>query len=219
MIFKPFYKDNQIFYYSAQNENYSIVYGTRHLKKNDLRTLFPNYSMCFVQQVHGNKVIRAQEKKLIPADAHWTCDKNQALVVQTADCLPIFMTTPHQVCAIHAGWRGVEKQITLKALLCFQDSNNLEVSIGPHIMSFIVDKDVALRLAKSSPQGEKYISPQNQEKYHASLVNLVQAQILSKIEVKNWNLLPFDTFSEEIFHSFRRTSEKKIGQYSFVVRI
>ncbi len=221
MIFKPTEKNNQILYYSAQNKNYLIVYGTRYLKKSDLRNLFPNYQICFIQQVHDNKVIPAQTQKLIKADAHWTQEKHQALFVQTADCLPIFIVTPNQVCAIHAGWRGVEKQIVLKAMECFSDIQNLEVSIGPHITkkNFIVDEDVALKLAQSTPEGSRHLFAQGDGKYSVSLQDLVQKQILSKGRVQNWHLLEFNTFSEETFYSFRRSSEKQVGQYSFVVKI
>ena len=221
MVFQPTKKDNQIIYYSAQIKNYLIVYGTRYLKRSELEKIFPNYRMCFIQQIHSDKVIPAQTKKLIKADAHWTCEKLKALVIQTADCLPIFMATHHQVCAIHAGWRGVEKKIALKALDCFSCTQGLEVSIGPHVteQSFIVDEDVAFQLAQSAPQGKKYIFSQGSGKYRVSLTHLVQEQILSKTQIERWHLLPFNTFSKEIFYSFRRTSEKNIGQYGFVVKV
>ena len=220
-MFKATNKDGKTLYYSAQILNSIVVYGTKYLKKSDLNTLFPNYQMCFVNQVHGNKVVPAQDKNFIKADAHWTQDKYKALIVQTADCLPVFMINKHQVCAIHAGWRGVENKISLKALECFSDTEKLEISVGPHISkkSFIVDEDVALKLKKSSPQGDSFVFSQSDGKYKVSLVDLLQTQVLSQRKVEKWHLLDKNTFQEEIFYSFRRNSEKKVGQYSFVVKI
>ena len=219
-MFESVKKDGQILYYFSKISNNLVVYGTRHLKRDDLKDLFPDYQMCFVQQVHGNKVIPAQEKKLIKADAHWTQDKNKALVVQTADCLPVFIISSKRVCAVHAGWRGVENQISLKALECFLSDEKLEISIGPHIAeeSFVVDQDVASKLSLSAPQGNRFVSSCG-KKWTVSLADLLQTQILSQRKVEKWHLLDINTFQEEIFYSFRRNSEKKVGQYSFVVKI
>ena len=207
---EPIIKDNKIMAYSYPIKGGQIVYGTKHLKRSDLRDLFPKYQFCFVKQVHGRKVVPANPKQLIEADAHWTAEKNRALVVHTADCLPVLLRSHNHICAIHAGWRGVENQIVLSALEVFSDLSELEVGVGPHITqeSFIVSKDVADKLAESSPQGKTWVAPIAGEKYQISLIDLMKDQILHKTQVKGWWNLPINTFSSNLFYSFRRTAEK-----------
>ena len=205
--------------YSFPFEGGQIVYGTKHLKRSDLKDLFPQYQFCFVQQVHGRKVVRADSRRLITADAHWTHEKNQALVVQTADCLPILLRNRSCVCAVHAGWRGVVNQIVTAALDIFSDLSCLEAGIGPHIAqeSFIVSQDTAVQLSMSSPQGKKSVLEAGEQKYKVSLMDLVKNQVLHKTSVKAWWNLPLNTFSSNLFYSFRRTAEKNRGQFSFIV--
>ena len=216
---EPIIKDNKVMAYSYPIKGGRMVYGTKHLKRSDLRDLFPKYQFCFLKQVHGQTVVSADSKRFIEADAHWTAEKNRALVVQTADCLPILLSSHNRICAVHAGWRGVENQIVLSALKTFSDFSELEVGIGPHITqeSFVVSKDVADKLEKSSPQAKTWVTSVAGGKYQISLIDIMKDQILHKTQVKTWWNLPINTFSSDLFYSFRRTAEKNIGQSSFIV--
>ena len=146
-------------------------------------------------------------------------EKNQALIVHTADCLPVLLRNHNHICAIHAGWRGVENQIVLEALDMFSDLSQLEVGIGPHITqeNFVVSEEVADKLAASAPQGRNWVTSIGGQKYKVSLIDLIKDQILHKTPVKAWWSLPINTFSSNLFYSFRRTAEKNIGQSSFIV--
>ena len=75
-------------------------------------------------------------------DALITNHKNICLVVQVADCVPVFLldTTNSVIAAIHAGWRGTLKEIadlTVKRMMLEYKSNPDEIvacmgpSIGP----------------------------------------------------------------------------------------
>lgn len=219
MFMKSIIRENKIMAYSFPFEGGRIIYGTKYLKRSDLRDLFPQYQFCFVKQVHGQKVISANVDQLIEADAHWTTEKNQALAVQTADCLPILLKSHDHICAVHAGWRGVENQIVLKALNIFPNLFDLEVGIGPHITqeNFVVSEEVAEQLKVSAPQGQAWITPIGDKKYQVSLTGLVKDQILNNTPVKAWWNLSINTFSSNLFYSFRRTAEKNMGQFSFIV--
>ncbi len=212
-------KESKVMAYSYPISGGKIVYGTKHLKRSYLRELFPQYQFCFVKQVHGRKVTPADPHQLVESDAHWTKEKNRALIVQTADCLPILLRSHNHICAVHAGWRGVENKIVPEALNIFSDLSHLEVGIGPHITqeSFVVSKDVADKLAISSPQGKTRVIAIGEQKYRVSLIDLIRDQILHKTSVKAWWNLPINTFSSDLFYSFRRTAEKNIGQSSFIV--
>ena len=223
-MFQPFECQDQVMGYSAQIGEYRIFYGTRHLKRFHLKEFFPDYQFCFIKQVHGKKVVPARSRlPFIEADGHWTDQKKQALVVETADCLPVFLWSGSVICAVHAGWRGVEQKIVLEALQCFPPHlrGHLEVSVGPHIDQdhFEVDKDIAQRLAQSSPHGKGYLQPLKEgSKYKVSLVDIVKDQLKSHIQVKNDYFFDKSTFLSKTFHSYRRTAEKLLGQSSFVVR-
>lgn len=216
---EPMIKEDKIMAYSCPIRGGRMVYGTKHLKRSDLRDLFPKYQFCFLKQVHGRKVIPADMNQMVEADAHWTKEKNQALAVQTADCMPILLKSHNLICAVHAGWRGVVHQIVLSALKIFPDLSSLEVGIGPHIHqeNFVVSKDTADQLAGSAPQGKNGVIALKDGKYRVSLMDLVKNQILDKTPVKMWQNLLINTFSSNLFYSFRRTAEKNRGQYSFIV--
>lgn len=191
-----------------------IFYGNRFLKREDLKKVFPDFEFYFVKQVHGKKVI-PKTSQPTSADGHFTDQKNEALVIQTADCLPLFLWDSSLICAVHAGWRGVAQKIVLEALRYFSEPQ-LNVSIGPHISqeNFEVGEDVAQKLVQSAPNGEKY-SKKTENRFYISLKGLVQEQI----GLQNYYLFDSDTFSTKSFHSFRRTAEKLKGQYSFIVRV
>ena len=65
----------------------------------------------FMQQVHGNAVLRldASTPDGLTADACFTTQKQLACTVMVADCLPVLLASSDGswVAAAHAGWRGL----------------------------------------------------------------------------------------------------------------
>lgn len=225
-MFYPIEMENKVMAFEKKLDSYHIVYGTKNMKRSDLRELFPRYEFCFLKQEHGNQVVKAQSYPLMKADAHWTDKKNQALAIYTADCIPLFLIRGDIICAIHAGWRGVYKKIVLEVLKYHPQlvHPDLLVSIGPHILkqSFIVGEDVVKKLSLSYPRSKKWIDQQNQGKCLVSLMDIVCDQIHSKIQVKSYYSFVKNTFLENLFYSFRRNTEKTIKsreQISFIVRV
>ena len=101
--------------------------------------------LAFAAQPHGASVA-ALEVPLAPADPLPGCDglmtrtPGLALVIRSADCLPIILWDPIQrvVGLIHAGWRGLTSQLPLRALSFLRHgyhSNpaHLWIGIGPAI--------------------------------------------------------------------------------------
>lgn len=97
------------------------------------------------EQVHGASLAVIQGSAAIPApiagcDALMTDVPGTALLIRTADCLPIFIADPvrRAVGLAHAGWRGLAAQLPLRLLAAFRDvyhsrPEDLRAAIGPAI--------------------------------------------------------------------------------------
>jgi YfiH family protein len=101
-------------------------------------------------QVHGSHVqvhdARPQPSAyvtrvsdLVEADGHVTGDADVTPLVLVADCLPLVMSAPGAVAAIHCGWRGVAAGIVRVAVerLCEVSGaapSEVSAAIGPGIL-------------------------------------------------------------------------------------
>ena len=96
-----------------------------------------------MNQTHSDIVTFVKSPQIYDSDGIYTEKPNLALVVQTADCLPILISDKKRIGAIHSGWRGLKKNIVKKAIKKF-DLNQLSISIGPHAQSccYEVKEDV-----------------------------------------------------------------------------
>ncbi|MFN3455112.1 MAG: polyphenol oxidase family protein, partial [Pseudobdellovibrio sp.] len=123
-----------------------IYFGKAKTTLDDLYKLYPNLIFKSVHQIHSDKCVKAQDisTPLPQADALYTSDVGVALVIKTADCMPImvFDQTSKKILAIHAGWKGVVNEITAKSIQA-ADLKDVHVYIGPHITqnSFEVKSD------------------------------------------------------------------------------
>ena len=113
----------------------------------------------FLEQVHGSDCLfigedfqRQDNIFWGRADAAFSDRKDVVLSVRASDCIPIAFSSedPFVFGVIHAGWRGLQKNIvenTLESIwekVDFKDHNSLRFWIGPHIHqdSYVVGKDV-----------------------------------------------------------------------------
>lgn len=217
---QPFIKDGTIRGFEARFDNIYYFFGTRFTSKDDLQKLFPQYKFCFLKQVHGKAVVPANADRTIEADAHFTDQKMKALVVQTADCLPILFSNRSQVFAVHAGWRGIQQNI-LGACKPLLNSSPLFAAIGPHIQknSFEVGQEVAEDLEKLGPTAQPFVFPHtNKEKRWVDLNVLAEKQLQNLCSPAiHIQFLEQDTVTDPLFHSFRRGKQTPDRQYSFVV--
>jgi len=98
-------------------------------------------------------------------DALMTNLSGLALVVSTADCLPILIHDPVRgaVAAVHAGWRGTAKRIAARALGAMReaygtDPSDCRAAIGPGIRGCCFEVDAAVQdaMAAALPNWEKH---------------------------------------------------------------
>ena len=86
-----------------------------------------------MRQVHGVAVLAAQAGFCGEGDAMVTMQTGLALVVVTADCVPVLLAGSDRVAAVHAGWRGLAGGILRAALKEFDDASRVVAWIGPAI--------------------------------------------------------------------------------------
>jgi YfiH family protein len=91
----------------------------------------------WLSQVHGCSVVSAQGASPgCQADAVYSDQPGVVCAVLTADCLPLLITDRQgkQVCAVHAGWRGLAAGVIENALQRFRSpAQELLVWLGPAI--------------------------------------------------------------------------------------
>lgn len=205
-----------------ETERALFFFGSKQMRKDDLSSHFPQYKFCFLKQVHGNQVVHAEPEQVAEADGHFTGKIGHALVSQTADCVPILLASDNQVCALHAGWRGVAGDIVATSKLYFLDPPSVAV-IGPHIQveSFEIGEEVMAKLILAVPSHldkKSFIRPHaNPDKRYFDLAKLVRAQLERDYPEVQIFETGENTFTNPAFHSFRRDKDGAGRQYSFVV--
>lgn len=213
--------------FTHQAENTLVFFGNKNADLDKIKVKFPSIEFLRLKQTHSNSVLEAS-LQLTEADSHWTSKSNTGLLIATADCLPIMICNNKTgvISAVHAGWRGVENQITLKTLKKIITAEtkvgDLQVWIGPHILqkSFEVEHPVLNLLLKS------YVSenPQNcyfatDDKFFIDLVAIIKSQISSCVgRLPEIFILEKDTKAEALFHSFRRDKSDSGRNLSFIAR-
>jgi len=93
--------------------------------------------ITYGKQVHDNKIAVINHPVYLDGyDAFITNQKNVVLLVSIADCTPVLIydSLNHAVAAIHAGWRGTEKQIVTGTL---KEMNKQFGTIGENCFAYI----------------------------------------------------------------------------------
>ena len=110
-----------------------------------LRALHPSARAVEAEQVHGSSLAAiacpGPATQMVPGcDALLTRVAGTALLVRTADCLPLFFAEPRRgvVGLAHAGWRGLAASLPARVVAAFRHlyhvpAEALAVAIGPAI--------------------------------------------------------------------------------------
>lgn len=103
-----------------------------------------NLPLHTLKQVHGNRIVvithLSPPVESLEADGFLSSEPGNLLGIVTADCVPVLMVAPPKgvVVALHAGWRGTLKGITLRAIELLRLQWNvapqdLYIALGPSI--------------------------------------------------------------------------------------
>lgn len=214
--------------FSYQANEVLVFFGKKTADLEKIKSKYPQIDFARVKQTHSDKIIEASHE-LTEADSHWTSKARTGLLIATADCLPVMIHNKktNAIAAVHAGWRGVENQITLKTLKKIASEktelSDIHIWIGPHILqkSFEVDQTVLDLLLKSNLNTDTSTCYYfRNDKYFINLIEIVKSQISSVFgKLPTIYVLEKDTKSENSLHSFRRDKAESGRNLSFICRL
>ena len=207
--------------------------GSSDSKKNVLNNLkvvckkinCSSKNLILLNQIHGNKFYFINKnykfkKKKLNGDALITNVKKIALGVLVADCVPVLIYDKNLkiISAIHAGWKGVYKEIIKKVVkfLIKKGSNtkNLVAVIGPSISekSYEVQKDFKGKFLKKDKQSKFFFKIRKNKTYFS--LNKYVYYHLKKLGIKNLEIIKKNTFDpKNNFFSARRSIQNKENDY------
>ena len=163
---------NDITFMTASNISTTHGFSTRSGSVRRALDIIEDDIVC-LRQVHSTNVFAVgtehRGKALKPSaegDALLTNQPNVALVVFTADCVPILLHDPvkNVIGAVHAGWRGTANDIMAKAVEKMKEEydcspSDIKAAIGPCISKccYETGKDVADVISSYEYTGGKYM--------------------------------------------------------------
>ena len=175
-----------------------------------------------VDKSYGGEGI-LKEQRYPEADGLITKEKDLAILIFFADCVPVLIGDKKQkICAaIHSGWKGTYKNIVGKAveqLIKNHNSNpeDLICAIGPSIGPCHFEVSLDLYDEMTTLYGETIGQIRN-EKYYLDLKKTVKKQLTDyQIPEENIVISPFCTVCEESLYSFRREGEAAGRMAAFI---
>lgn len=169
----------------------------------------------------GEGILR--EQRYPEADGLITKEKDLAILIFFADCVPILIGDKKQkICAaIHSGWKGTYKNIVGKAVEQLINEHNcnpndLLCAIGPSIgpCHFEVSKDLFIEM--TALYGINTGRTEN-GKYYLDLKKTVKKQLTDhNIPEEQIAISPLCTVCEESLYSFRREGEAAGRMAAFI---
>lgn len=171
----------------------------------------------WLKQNHTNRCVSVSTKKniqaLLPeADASFTTNAQQPLVVMTADCLPLLLTNKEGswVAACHAGWRGLANGVIQNTLSNYQGQlQDIIAWIGPAISqkNFEVGQDVfdAFNFFNGGNSHAAFFECNAHQRYQFDLIGLAKKLLM------DMNICVYGgeycTYSQnDFFYSYRKNN-------------
>ncbi len=186
------------------------------------------FEVIIPHQVHKNKGAMVNEKKDISSwdfkgtyDWLLTNQKGVFLIIQVADCLPIYLVEPEAkvIGLIHAGWRGTLLGIVDKALEKLQENFKIDLGklifiLGPGLgqCCFEISEELAILFPKDCLISENNKKP----RLNLAQVNFKQ---LVKGGVKPENITAISECTKcnpELYYSYRRTKDKNQKLFAYI---
>ena len=214
---------------SINGDNIRAVFTTKHgdPKKEDILEEFiyqnsekPDLILKRLQsgyplkQFHSNSIFKFHDWFIgRQGDGMFTSRKFLPCVINVADCVPILIKNrkKNEVCAIHAGWKGLKNGIIKKAVGMFSGSKKeLSAWIGPSISQ--TNYEVGHKFIHTF--SEVNVSYKSCFKSYENKCFL-DLQMLAELQLLESKLTIIDTVQRCVFHeassfySFRREKSRK----------
>lgn len=125
--------------------------------------------LATASQVHGNTVLAHEPgwdgwRRFTDADGHFALDRETAMAVTVADCVPVFLAHPGgSIALLHSGWRGTAARIVERGIAQFTSRGlaaaELRMHLGPAICGtcYEVSADVARQVTGRDATGKVII--------------------------------------------------------------
>lgn len=201
-----------------------MFFGNDEFDEKQLKTLFPSERR--LHQVHGKLVIPSS-LEIQQADGHYTSKTNQALVIKTADCMPVFATDGETIWGIHIGWRSLALKILSQAFSKHLSPQDLKLFVGPHIhqQAFQLDEASAKKLLsphgltiKSALRSEiAKVSTTQRGHFHIDLYKILKLEAKA-LGINNMHSSLVDTYSSPFHYSHRRNRWRVGTNYSIIIK-
>jgi YfiH family protein len=177
---------------------------------------------CWLRQVHGTNVARfeAAVDEESEADAAVTRTPGVALVILTADCLPVLFCAEDgsEIAAAHAGWRGSSAGVLENTLAEMRSPREkflawLGPAIGPK--SYEVGEEVRDAFLANDSQAADAFTPTRPGHWHCDLYALARQRLRAAGVTRIFGG-GFDTFADPSFYSYRRDGARS-GRFATLV--
>jgi polyphenol oxidase len=186
------------------------------------------HEALMLKQIHGKRVVAAEDAVSGKTEADGCISGGyHLLTVQTADCLPILLSSVLGDCVavVHAGWRGLADGVIQTAIDIFLkrgvDIKNLMIAIGPHICKkcYTTTWD-RVELLQRSVSKQSWYSKGEKETYNVDLDKLTNLQLIKAgIQPDKIESVGICTKCNPSYYSFRRDGNSAGRQFSFIQRI
>ncbi len=201
-----------------------IFFGQSNFGQNEMMTQFKKVSL--LNQVHGIHIIK-DPSQVDVADGQYSEESQKALVIKTADCMPVFIEDSHQIIALHIGWRALMQKFLSASSQIIKSPSKARLWIGPHIQQshFALDEISTEKLLdphnlKINQALEQGIIKESTHQKNHFLVSL--SRILLKeahpLGLKNIEVSKVNTFTSFQHYSHRRNRHQVKRNLSFIVK-
>lgn len=132
-----------------------------------------------LRQRHSRRVVTARSGDCGIGDALVTGRSRLALLIATADCVPVVLFSEGQIAAVHAGWRGIRSGIVDATIahwgLPLPEAAVIGPAIGP--CCYEVAREVARDVSKAA--GTSRVVVPGDPRPHIDLTGAVEQQLRS----------------------------------------
>ena len=170
--------------------------------------------LAYLKQIHSSNICMVERPGLYTGDGLFSCGKELALMVKSADCLPLFFYEPARdiIGMVHLGWRPASQGILDNISLNIKKTVIL-AGVGMRECCYEVGEEFLgdIRLCPCIENRERslYFNP----------IQFVKSQLIPRGFRENAMYdIDICNFCDDRFHSFRREHTKK-RTLSFIVRL